>query len=140
MRKDLFLRTDVLPDELPILFSNKAVYLNFSKKAMESLVDIEKSLLKLITVPLFFHIPKSQNEKRKIALLHPLAQIQTFDYILKYEQLITSFCKNSPFSVRSPIKRNIPKVKMRELREKEIEKIEDEFSFTDKISVTSDED
>lgn len=140
MKKDLFLRTDVLPDEIPILFSNKAVYLNFSKNSMESLNNIENSLSSLITVPFFFYIPKSQNEKRKIGLLHPLAQIQTFDYILKYEQLITSFCKNSPYSVRSPIKRNVPKVKTHQLREKEIKKIEEEFSFTDKISVTSDED
>ncbi|WP_199175017.1 RNA-directed DNA polymerase [Sporosarcina sp. P29] len=102
--------------------------------------DIDRSLSTLITVPLFFHIPKSKSEKRKIGLLHPIAQIQTFDYILKYEQLITSFCKNSPYSVRSPIKRNVPKISMQQLRQKELTKIEEEYSFTDKISVTSDED
>ena len=32
MRENLFLRTDVLPEELPILFSNRNVYCNFSKQ------------------------------------------------------------------------------------------------------------
>ena len=34
MRENLFLRTDVLPEELPILFSNKNVYRNFSKQKL----------------------------------------------------------------------------------------------------------
>lgn len=139
MKKELFLRTDVLPAEIPILFSNKSVYLNFSKKNIDSTASA-KNMLKQITVPYFFFIPKSNKEERKIGLVHPVAQLQMFNYILKYEKLITSFCKNSPYSVRSPIKRNIPKIKEQELRIKEIRKIEEEFSFVDKISVTSEED
>lgn len=38
MKKELFLRTDVLPAEIPILFSNKSVYLNFSKKILIQLL------------------------------------------------------------------------------------------------------
>lgn len=139
MKKDLFLRTDVLPAEIPILLSNKSVYLNFSKKNLNSLKGAKK-MLECVTVPYFFFIPKSKGEERKIGLVHPIAQLQMFNYILQYEKLITSFCKNSPYSVRSPIKRNIPKVEEQELRKKEIRKLEEEFSFTDKISVTSEED
>lgn len=139
VKKNLFLRTDVLAEEIPILFSNKAVYMNFTKQRMKLYRDNNK-LLESITVPLFFHIPKSSNEKRKIGLLHPIAQIQTFDYMLRYEQLILSFCENSPFSVRSPMKRNRPKIKDIELRKKEIAKIEEEYSFNEKLSVTSEED
>lgn len=140
MRKELFLRTDVLPEEIPLLFTNKAVYNNFTRKTLEEEYDKKsKTLLSLESVPLFYRIPKSQNEKRKMALLHPIAQIQSFNYILKYEQLITSFCKNSPFSVRSPIKRNIPKIN-RDHRKKELEKIEEEFNFNEKLAITSDED
>lgn len=139
VKKNLFLRTDVLAEEIPILFSNKAVYMNFTKKRMQQHRDNCK-LLESITVPLFFHIPKSANEKRKIGLLHPIAQIQTFDYMLRYEQLILSFCENSPYSVRSPMKRNRPKIKDIELRKKEIAKIEEEYSFNEQLSVTSEED
>lgn len=139
MKKELFLRTDVLPAEIPILFSNKSVYLNFSKKNIDSSIEVKK-MLQMVTVPFFFYIPKSNKSERKIGLVHPIAQLQMFNYILKYEMLITSFCKNSPYSVRSPIKRNIPKIKEQEIRINEIKKIEEEFSFTDKISVTSEED
>lgn len=140
MKRELFLRTDVLPSEIPILFSNKAVYRNFTQKALESLEMENETLHKFVTVPLHFYIPKSQKEERKIGLLHPLAQIQAFDYILKYEQLVISFCKNSPYSVRSPVKRNIPKIKMQQKRAKELKKLEEEFNFSNQISVTSDED
>ncbi|MBE9887355.1 RNA-directed DNA polymerase [Enterococcus durans] len=139
MKKNLFLRTDVLPEEIPILFSNKAVYMNFTKQRMKLHKDSSK-LLEFVTVPLFYHIPKSSDEKRKIGLLHPIAQIQTFDYMLRYEQLILSFCENSTYSVRSPMKRNRPKIKDIELRKKEIAKIAEEYSFNEKLSVTSEED
>ncbi|OUL10245.1 hypothetical protein B0533_02510 [Sedimentibacter sp. SX930] len=139
MKKNLFLRTDTLPEEIPVLFSNKAVYLNFTKKRMDEILNID-NVLNFVTVPFFFYIPKSKDEKRKIGLLHPIAQIQAFNYILRYEQLIISFCKNSPYSVRSPIKRNIPKFKDVILKKKEIKKIEEEYNFSDKLSVTSDED
>ena len=109
MKKNLFLRTDTLPEEIPVLFSNKAVYLNFTKKRIDEISNID-NVLNFVTVPFFFYIPKSKDEKRKIGLLHPIAQIQAFNYILRYEQLVISFCKNSPYSVRSPIKRNIPKL------------------------------
>lgn len=135
MKKDLFLRTDVLPAELPILFSNKAVYLGFSKKNFDS-----ERFLDVVTVPYYYFIPKSNKETRKMGLVHPIAQLQMFQYILKYENLVTSFCGNSQYSVRAPIKRNIPKISEQELRAKEILKLEEEFSLVDKISVTSEED
>ncbi|HDM9233303.1 TPA: RNA-directed DNA polymerase, partial [Listeria innocua] len=135
MKKDLFLRTDVLPAELPILFSNKPVYLGFSKKNFDS-----EKFMNVVTVPYYYFIPKSNKERRKMSLVHPIAQLQMFQYILKYEDLVTSFCRNSQYSVRAPIKRNIPKTSEQELRVKEILKLEEEFSLVDKISVTSEED
>lgn len=139
MKKDLFLRTDVLPRELPSLFSNKQIYLKFSQKYLENFHS-KKQLTKIPTIPLSFNIPKSNGEVRTIGLLHPLAQIQAFNYILKYEQLITAFCQKSPYSVRSPIKRNIPKLNWKQKREKENKKIEQEFNFDNNFTVTSDED
>lgn len=139
MKSDLFLRTDVLPAEIPVLFSNKSVYLNFHKKFIDKLSK-NNTISDIKTIPYNFHIPKNTNESRKISLVHPLAQVQMFQYIVKYERLITSFCKNSPFSVRSPIKRNIPKYIDYEIRAKELKKIEEEFSFVDSFSVTSEED
>ena len=42
MKKNLFLRTDTLPEEIPVLFSNKAVYLNFTKKRIDEISNIYK--------------------------------------------------------------------------------------------------
>ncbi|QKS69719.1 RNA-directed DNA polymerase [Paenalkalicoccus suaedae] len=142
MNEHFFLRTDVLPEEIPIAFSNKNVYSNITKKYLRD-VDIQafiKNFKNRDTVPLFFYVPKNDSERRKIALVHPIAQIQMFNYIITYEQMITAFCKKSPFSVRAPIKRNLPKYRDLELKRKKYKKIEEEYNFLNEMSVTSDED
>ena len=57
MKKNLFLRTDTLPEEIPVLFSNKAVYLNFTKKRIDEISNID-NVLNFVTVPFFFYIPE----------------------------------------------------------------------------------
>nr|WP_054549498.1 RNA-directed DNA polymerase [Lysinibacillus sphaericus] len=74
-----------------------------------------------------------------MALLHPLAQLQMFRYIIKYDQLIASFCKQSKFSVRSPIIRNQPVFNFSNAIKKELSKIHEEFSFKETNTFTSDE-
>ena len=109
MRENLFVRTDTLPEEIPLLFSNKVLYNNFKLSVINELEDFDKTILKSFhTVPLYFYIPKNNIENRKMSLIHPLAQLQMFQYILRYDQLIVSYCKNSKFSVRSPILQNQP--------------------------------
>ncbi|MGW9964784.1 RNA-directed DNA polymerase [Staphylococcus hominis] len=136
--KKFFLRTDILPEEIPALFSNKQIYMEFTEKDLEKIKD--KVIKNLSTVPLFYNIPKSDKSERKIALLHPLAQLQAFNYIVKYEQLIVSHCKKSQYSVRSPIKRNVPKLMANQRISNELKKIEEEFNIENKVTVTSDED
>lgn len=139
MKRNLFLRTDVLPREVPILFNNKNVYLPFTEKKMkEPYLD---ELINLnITIPYYYHIPKKDDKLRKISLLHPIAQLQSFTYILRYEQMITSFCSKSPFSVRSPLKRNIPKFSKNISEEKRFKKLYEEFSWSKDTDITSEED
>ncbi|GMG69188.1 hypothetical protein [Tetragenococcus halophilus] len=138
MRRDLFLRTDVLPDELPILFSNKNVYLNFSERAM---LNDYKDLLNEVTVPLFFYIPKNEGaENRKISLVHPVAQLQMFQYVIQFEELITAHSKKTQFSVRAPQKRNFPKLLSNKKLENEYKKIQQEYGFVERFPITRDED
>ncbi|MEC2941333.1 RNA-directed DNA polymerase [Bacillus cereus] len=152
MRENLFLRTDVLPEEIPILFSNKNVYSNFSKQDIRKMFKLEESIKNLnknsrfdslnsyITVPHNFYIPKNERAFRKISLLHPIAQLQTFSYILRYDQLIASFCKQSKFSVRSPVLRNHPVFDYTKSVKSRWRRMDEEFSFSKMTTTTTDED
>lgn len=147
MRENLFLRTDVLPEELPILFSNKNVYRNFSKQKIIDMLTIEREnnkkseeLISYITVPYQFYIPKNDRSYRRMSLLHPIAQLQTFAYILRYDQLIVSFCKKSEFSVRSPIIRNQPVYNYTKSQQATWKRMDEEFSFSKDTVVTTEED
>lgn len=140
MKRNLFLRTDVLPEEIPLMFSNKNIYLPYTENKMKEYIKIENLVNLDNTIPYYFHIPKNEGEERKLSLLHPLAQLQAFSYILKYEQLITSFCSKSFFSVRSPIKRNSAKYNDNTGLKKKLERLNEEFSFSKTTNTTSDED
>lgn len=143
MRKELLLRTEVLPEELPVLFSNKSVYNNFTYKDIELLRnnDGEKEGILSInyTIPLYFNIPNGIYKTRKIGLLHPLGQLQIADYMLKYESQILAHCKKSQYSVRSPVKRNLPSLDLNKRLERKIKKINEDFLIKDKSTITSDE-
>jgi len=143
MRENLFFRTETLPEEIPILFNNKNLYNNFTRKTIDSIVEMESNNKKIfsntVTVPYYFYIPKNNSGYRKMSLLHPYAQLQMFKYITRYEQMIVSFCKQSKYSVRSPIIRNNPVFNMTHAIKKEKSKIEEEFNFSEEQSITSEE-
>ncbi|ADU29420.1 RNA-directed DNA polymerase [Evansella cellulosilytica] len=142
MREQLFFKTDTLPIELPILFSNRNLYSNFTKNYLTQLYTIDTSyqnLLSYNTVPYQFYVPKNEESNRKISLLHPVAQLQIFSYILRYEQLIVSFSSESKFSVRSPIIKNQPVFTLKS-RDKTWKRLDEEFSFSKENVVTSEED
>ena len=48
--------------------------------------------------------------------------------------MITAFCSKSPFSVRSPLKRNYAKYDKRKGIEKKLERLNEEFSFSKEIA------
>ncbi|MCT3275575.1 hypothetical protein EFT63_16950, partial [Lactiplantibacillus plantarum] len=92
-----YLRTDVIPEEAPILFSNKQLYENkkFSEKAIRKSIKEVSRVSKLKvgstgvcegainnTVPMIMPVLVRSNKKRRIAIMHPFAQIQTFRFIV----------------------------------------------------------
>lgn len=132
----MFLKTEVLPEELPILFSNSHIQYLFSEKKVR---EYDSSVFNHETIPLLFNIPKNDMTQREMSLVHPMAQIAMFSYTLKYETLITSFCSQSKYSVRSPIKRNLPKISNDELEEKTVKRINEEFNLMNEFSITTEE-
>lgn len=142
MREELYFKTDTLPDEIPVLFTNKNLYQHFNKNQINILNSKDESLEKLSglsTVPYYFYISKNDHTKRKMSLLHPISQILMFNYILRYEQLIATFSNESKFSVRSPIVKNIPIYRTSD-KDKLLDRLEQEFSFSRDTYITSEED
>lgn len=102
------LLTDTLPAEVPIIYSNKTMfdYVKNNIVKWDSIKfvdgDINKKILKA-TVPYNFLVNKNDHEKRKIGLLHPLAQLQLTKFVEEFESLIINyFLHNSIFSIRYP--------------------------------------
>jgi len=102
MSNNLIFRTEVLPKEIPILFGNKVLYENITSDS-ENKFDIFMNLK--ATIPYIFKIPK-KSYFRTMSLPHPIAQIGMYYFLTKYDTQIIAHCKNTPFSVRAPIKIN----------------------------------
>ncbi|MFT9848078.1 RNA-directed DNA polymerase [Aneurinibacillus sp. REN35] len=107
-KKPVALLTDTLPVELPIIFSNKKLYEHIVNNIEDwnsiTFKDSKtnKNLLRY-TVPYTFLINKNDSEKRKMRLVHPLAQLQITKFIEVYDSVIINFfVQNNLFSIRYP--------------------------------------
>lgn len=103
-----YILTDVLPAELPLIFSNKNFY-KFLLKENQYIDQPEKykSINKYGTIPNVFKIRKGKNDYRYLSLMHPYSQMILTKFISDYaEIIITYFQQNSIFSVRAPIRIN----------------------------------
>lgn len=102
-RQVCFLKTELLPQEVPLFFSNNPITENIGTIFQK--IDIIDSK-DTYTIPLNFKIPKNNNSTRTLSLLHPLSQIEALIYIMKYEFLILNHLKKSNFNIRKAIKLN----------------------------------
>lgn len=113
MDKHIFLLTDTLPNELPLIFSNRKLY-NFITSKLDKWKEIsivknnpEFDRFMQYSIPLQFFIAKNDTEIRKMSLLHPYAQLQITKFIEAYDEYILNyFQQNIIFSVRTPISVN----------------------------------
>lgn len=141
MNQLVFLKTDTLPTEIPLIFSNHNLY-KFVESRKEMWNNIEFVGCKEQTVnsvPLIFFAKKNECDVRKLSLIHPFAQMQLTKFVEKYDGMIINFFQQQNlFSIRAPIEINniqleIPKKYIRELRwllnsrEEIIDKKEEEF-------------
>lgn len=102
-RQTCFLKTELLPQEIPLFFSNNPITENI--ETIFQKIDIINSK-DIYTIPLNFKIPKNNNSTRTLSLLHPLSQIEAMIYIMKYEFLILNHLKKSNLNIRKAIKLN----------------------------------
>lgn len=95
------LLTEVLPYEVPIIFSNEGLYrfVSSHKRKPKILMDI---LSRNITIPFNYRIRKSSSSDRKLSLMHPGIQREFIEFYHNYDALIIDLCKRSLFSLRAP--------------------------------------
>ncbi len=111
--------SDVLPYEIPVIFSNRHFYRflnNFEPNISKNLVSIEKNkrnkvatkLVNLIfgedhtTIPFLYNITHKGDDFRQLTLIHPRNQVAVIDFYEEYKDLLLYYCSISPFSIRYP--------------------------------------
>lgn len=146
MANNYFLRTDILPFEIPSLFSNSQLYRSsdFTENKLRKIINFKISKSPTIkgekefannywkygynTKPLYFVNKVSSSKTRKMSLLHPGGQIRSFYFILEFEDDILDHM-DSNFSFRLPKKRNKNIIDETKKEDLEIKKISTAYDF-----------
>ncbi|WP_072229607.1 antiviral reverse transcriptase Drt3b [Campylobacter coli] len=123
-KKERVVLSEILPYEVPLIFSNKNFYnfllkyktkinnyfnsnLSNTDQRLEIIFNIlfkNKQLKKNATIPFHFKIPHKTNEYRKLSIIHPVHQIGIMNFYDTYKQTILYFSNRSEFSIRRPYK------------------------------------
>lgn len=132
-KKERVVFSDVLPYEIPLIFSNRYFYRflvkykvkiennkliwdsNMPDSAFETLKlllgisSIEKNKpfdkdFEKYRIPFSYNIAHKRDKFRELAIIHPLNQLQVIDFYEKYKYLILHYCNQSNFSIRYPDK------------------------------------
>ncbi|MFM4168478.1 RNA-directed DNA polymerase [Klebsiella pneumoniae subsp. ozaenae] len=98
------LLTDILPYEVPILFSNEGFYKLISENKVLPGTFSEGLKLDSYTIPYSYKIKKGLASSRSLGIIHPSTQLRICDFYDKYEHLMVHMCTKSPFSLRYPSK------------------------------------
>jgi hypothetical protein len=107
--KNRVLLTELLPYEVPIIFSNDGFYQLVTSKKHKDFFDNVKNLSNATSdkegrkygIPFNYEVRKTvQGDTRLLSIIHPLNQIDFIDFYNKYDSLILHLCSKSPFSLR----------------------------------------
>lgn len=105
--KNRVLLTELLPYEVPMLFSNDGFYSLVAKGKFEKIAKKIKSLKKSgqYGIPFNFEVRKSVlGGTRTLSVIHPLNQIAFINFYEKYDAVLLHLCSKSPFSLRKASK------------------------------------
>ena len=97
--KSRILLTELLPYEVPVLFSNEGLYKYYQEKGKSNppqlvtkLLDVKDSDFK---IPFSYDIKKSAESKRTLSLIHPAIQLKFIPFYQKYDALIIHLCSRT---------------------------------------------
>ncbi|MEI9955966.1 MAG: antiviral reverse transcriptase Drt3b [Ferruginibacter sp.] len=106
--KSRILLTELLPYEVPILFSNEGLYSYYQEKTKSNPPQLVKKILEVsdsdFKIPFSYEIKKNLESKRTLSLIHPAIQLKFIPFYQKYDSLIIHLCGKSPISLRFPSK------------------------------------
>jgi hypothetical protein len=98
--KSRILLTELLPYEVPMLFSNEGFY-TILKKHSKRFFDVNDGLSKGYGIPFNYEIGKSNSgDTRLLSIIHPKNQLEFIPLYTKYDTLMIHQCSKSPFSLR----------------------------------------
>jgi hypothetical protein len=97
--------TDVLPYEVPLIFSNEGLYEFLQSNNVSIFKD--KFGLELLsstkcTVPYTYKIKKNPTEFRALSVMHPAQQVAVANFYKEYYGMILAQCQKSKWSLRAP--------------------------------------
>lgn len=94
--------TDVLPYELPFIFTNEGFYYALKKESIKKSTFLSKIFLDQMDKKAYeYFIKKDKISDRKLYLIHPASQIKFSELYKKYSSLITHLCSRSSYSLRA---------------------------------------
>jgi hypothetical protein len=95
------LLTELLPYEVPMLFSNDGLYNLVSKNEHHLFFDKIEHKKQPYGIPFNYEIAKSNDlDTRCLSIIHPSNQLSFIDFYQKYDSIIIHLCSKSPFSLR----------------------------------------
>lgn len=126
-KKERVLFSDVLPYEVPLIFSNRYFYRFLVRNQITLDTDghltwkdnISKGAKDIIsflfgddlncqhfpqTIPFTYKILHKPNKYRELSIIHPANQIEMVSFYEKYKNLILYYCNQDRFSLRHPNK------------------------------------
>lgn len=106
------LLTEVLPYEVPLIFSNRYFYAFCLRYDLaQSGEEKEKENVKIFfkegyTIPFSFAISREEQnpEPRILSIIHPAKQIEIVEFYKEYKDTMLYYASQSPFSIRKPVK------------------------------------
>lgn len=134
-KKERVLLSDVLPYELPVIFSNRYFYrylvsneIKFDGTELSWKNDIDQEALAVlnfifspyltidlttltdnrikikdaVSIPFLYKIRHKPHKLRRLALIHPVNQMEIISFYEKYKSLILYYCNQDEFSLRHP--------------------------------------
>lgn len=98
------LHTEVLPYEVPILFSNERLYRYAKNPQPDHTPPLIKALFETrrYSIPYHYEIWQGHKNRRVLSLVHPAWQLQFVEMYQSYSELILSLCSKSTYSLRYP--------------------------------------
>jgi hypothetical protein len=100
------LLTELLPYEVPLIFSNEGFYLSVKDNTFKKFFDPMNLKKSDWTIPFNYEVRKSGGgNSRTLSIIHPYSQLGFIDFYKKYETILTNLCTKSPFSLRHIVRR-----------------------------------